>query len=286
MKKKIINTVILLIMIICMNLNISYAIDVPEKNVKLKIENLTRGCNVYLLLPVDLLKFNMQSFIDNNIENDYHTEKEKAVKIKKYLEKEDYLGYIDYFKKQGFDVKENEIELRHYCFCLGNSEVIDYMEYNSNKYVQIKIVLDYNNEFNLITKDYLTEYDLSNIKFMIDEYGSKTYINLNVSEFRTNDSKPNVQQYNLIHTFYSNEDFAEIERATDLTYIIIWIILIIIGVIVFKKIEIRHKAKKQEIEDRKFWKKKLTKEEIKEAKKIAKEKRKQEKKNKKSKEKF
>ena len=55
------------------------------------------------------------------------------------MDKNDYLGYIEYFLENGFEVKPNEIELRHYCFCLGKSELIDYREYNNSKYIQIKL---------------------------------------------------------------------------------------------------------------------------------------------------
>lgn len=280
-KNKFLLISILITIFISFSFNISYGIDIPEKYVNLMIKNLTKGSEVYLLLPEDLLKYNMQKFIDNNIENTYLVEKQKAQQIKKYLDKNDYIEYLEYLIKQGFQCEDNEIEIRHYCFCIGKSEIIGYMEHEGRNYVQIKINLNYNNEFKLIMKDYLVNYDSSNIKFMIDEYGSKSFINLNASEFKTNPDKPHITEYNLIHTFYSNEDYEEIEKATDLAYIIIWIILIIIGVVIFKNIEVKRKAKKQEIEDRKFWKKKLTKEEIKQAKELAKQERKKEKKNKK-----
>ena len=280
-KNKFLLISILITIFISFSFSISYGIDVPEKDINLTIKNLTKGSEVYLLLPEELLKYNMQKFVDNNIENTYLVEKQKAQQIKEYLDKNDYIGYIEYLIKQGFQCEDNEIEIRHYCFCIGKSEIIGYTEHEGRNYIQIKINLNDNNEFKLITKDYLVNYDSSNIKFMIDEYGSKSFINLNLSEFKTNPDKPHITEYNLIHTFYSNEDYGEIERATDLAYIIIWIILIIIGVVIFKNIEVNRKAKKQEIEDRKFWKKKLTKEEIKQAKKLAKQERKKEKKNKK-----
>ena len=261
---------ILIIIFINFSFSISYGIDVPEKDINLVIKNLTRGSEVYMLLPEDLVRYNMQKFIDNNIENVYLVEKEKAQKIQDFLNKNDYIGYLEYLIEQGFECEDNEIEIRHYCFCIGKSEIIDYMEYEGVKYIQIKINLNYNNEFKLIMKDYLTNYDASNIKFMIDEYGSISYIHLSPAEFKVNPDKPYITEYNLIHTFYNNEDYGEIERATDLAYIIIWIILIIIGVVIFKNIEIKRKAKKKEIEARKFWKKKLTKEEIKAAKEHAK----------------
>ena len=264
-KNKFLLICILIIIFINFSFSISYGIDVPEKDINLVIKNLTRGSEVYMLLPEDLVRYNMQKFIDNNIENVYLVEKEKAQKIQDFLNKNDYIGYLEYLIEQGFECEDNEIEIRHYCFCIGKSEIIDYMEYEGVKYIQIKINLNYNNEFKLIMKDYLTDYDASNIKFMIDEYGSISYIHLAPAEFKVNPDKPYITEYNLIHTFYNNEDYGEIERATDLAYIIIWIILIIIGVVIFKNIEVKRKAKKKEIEARKFWKKKLTKEEIKAA---------------------
>ena len=155
------------------------SIQVPETNINLKINNLTRGCNVYILLSENLLRYNMEKFINNNLDNPHEIEAKEAQKVKNFLDKNDYLGYIEYYKETGFDVKSNQIELRHYCFCLGNSEVIGYLDYNEVKYVQIKINLNENNEFKAILKDYFTRYDIRDTKFLIDEYGSKTYIDLN-----------------------------------------------------------------------------------------------------------
>ena len=97
--------------------NIALAVDaitVPEKDINLKIENLTRGCKIYLLLSEDLLRYNMEQFINYNLNNVYQSEAEKAQKIQNYLNESDYLGYVEYFKSLGFNqVEENEVELRH-----------------------------------------------------------------------------------------------------------------------------------------------------------------------------
>lgn len=271
--------IILLILIVISILNISsLAISIPEKDINLKIENLTQGCTAYLLLPESLLKFNMERFIDNNKNNPYSLEAEKATKIEKYLKDEDYLGYINFFKELGYPIAYNEIELRHYCFCLGDREVIGEYEYNENKYIQIKINLNDQNQFKLITKDYLVGYDLKDIKFLIDEYGTKTYIDLSDKNFTTNNTEnSNITECNINYEFYSTEDFGEIQRAIDLAHIILIILFIISVVIVYFALRKRRIAKKEEKAARRFWEKKLTKEEkiaekkkLKEEKKLAK----------------
>lgn len=257
------------------------SITVPEKNINLKIENLTRGTEVYLLLPESLLRYNMEKFVDNNLENTYEIQAQVARKIKKFMDSNDYLGYIQDFIESGFDVEPNEIELRHYCFCFGKSELIDYREYNDVRYVQIKLHLNDNNEFKLILKDYLEKYDCSGIKFMIDGYGSYSYIDVASYSLTTNSEKSNVQEYNINYEFESLEDYESIENATKITYLIIYIILIILTLIILIILIKEHIKKKEEIEARKFWKKKLSKKELKEEKKKLKESKKEAKRNKK-----
>ena len=243
-------------------------IVVPETNINLKIENLNRGCNIYLLLSESLLRYNMEKFINNNLENDFNSQAKIAQELKKYLDTSDYLGYIDYFRKIGFECEENEIELRHYCFCIGEQhEVIGYLDYNNTKYIQIKINLNKDNEFKLIMKDYLNNYNSLDTKFLIEEYGNETYIDLNNIGFKTSGE---VKSCNVNYTYQTKEDYEAIQRATDLAYLILYIILIIILLIILILLIRRAIKKKEEKEARKFWKKRLTKEEKKEQKKMIK----------------
>ncbi len=259
------------------------AIAVPEKDINLKIENLTRGTEVYVLLPEALLRHNMEKFVSNNLENPYEIQARVAREIKDYMDKNDYLGYIEYFIESGFEVEPNEIELRHYCFCFGESELIDYREYNGSKYIQVKLHLNDNNEFKMIFKDYLEKYDCSGIKFMIDEFGTYSYIDVASYPLTTNRESSNISEYNINYEFKPTEDFESIENATKITYLIIYIILTILVLIILIILIKRHIKKKEEIEARKFWKKRLTKEEKKEEKKRLKEEKKEAKKNKKKK---
>lgn len=259
------------------------AITVPEKNINLKIENLTRGAEVYLLLPEALLRHNMEKFVNNNLENPYAIQAQVAREIKEFMDNNDYIGYVQYFIETGFEVEPNEMELRHYCFCFGKSELIDYREYNHTRYIQIKLHLNENNEFKLIFKDYLERYDCSGIKFMIDEYGTYSYIDVSSYPLTTNSEKSNISEYNINYEFKNSEDYESIENATRITYLIIYIILIILALIVLIILIKKHIKKKEEIEARKFWKKKLTKEEKKAEKKKLKEEKKEAKKNKKKK---
>lgn len=298
MKKKIINIILTIIIMLSsvsyateVNLNTetdskfhnTNSIQVPEIDINLKIENLTRGCKVYLLLSENLIRYNMQKFVDNNLENDYDMQANIARTIKGYLDNSDYLGYFEYMRKAGFEVEENEIELRHYCFCLGNFEVVGYTNYNNTQYIQIAIELNDNSEFKVIMKDYLTRYEIRDTKFMIDEYGSVSYIDLENIALTTNQEKSNITECNVTHTFVKTEDYESIEKATNIAYLIIYILLIILALIVLTILVKRHFRKKQEIEDRKFWKKKLTKEEMKETKKKIKEAKKNAKREKKKK---
>lgn len=259
------------------------AITVPETDVNLKITNLTRGCKVYLLLSTEMLKYNMEKFINNNTGNPYELEDEEAKSLKELLDNEDYIGYLEYFKEIGFNVEANEIEFRHYSFCFGNSEILDYLELDGKKYVQIRIYPNYNNEFRLILKDYLKNYDVRDSKLMIDEYHILTYVNFSDYNYSTNELHSNIRELNVNYEFKTNEDFNAIERSIHIAYWIINIIILLIIILTIILIIKHKKAKKQEIEDRKFWKKKLTKEEIKEQKKKEKEEKKNNKKNKKKK---
>lgn len=271
MKNKVFK-VVFLISIIISTLSISvFAILLPEKDINLKINNLTMGCNVYLLLPENLLKYNMERFISNNKENGYTLEAEKAEIIENYLNESDYIGYIEYFRELGYPVSYNEIVLRHYCMCLGDREVIGYLEYNGNNYIQIKINLNDQNEFKLIMKDYLVEYNSTDIKFLIDEYGTKTYIDLSDKTFTENSENTNITECNVNFEFYTTEDYGEIQRAIDLAHIILIILFILAVVIVYFALRKKHKEKKAEKAARRFWEKKLTKEEKKAEKKKLKE---------------
>ncbi len=283
MKSKVLK-IALLIPIIIFILSISiFSISIPEKDINLKIDNLTEGCKVYLLLPESLLKYNMERFISNNKDNPYTLEAEKSALIENYLNDADYLGYIEYFRELGYQINYNEIIIRHYCMCLGDREVVGYLEYNGNNYVQIKINLNDQNEFKLIMKDYLLEYNATDIKFLIDEYGTKTYIDLSDKTFTPNVEDSSISECNFTFEFYTKEDYGEIQRAIDLAHIILIILFIIAVVIVYFALRKRHKVKKEEKAARRFWEKKLTKEEKKEEKKKLKEEKKQLKKAKKKK---
>lgn len=261
MKNRILKLIILILIIISFLRIYSFAITIPEKDINLKIENLTKGCTVYLLLPENLLKYNMERFISNNKDNPYAVEAEEADKLEKYLNNSDYLGYIDYFKELGYPINYNEIILRHYCFCLGDRQVLGSEEYNGQNYIKIKINLNDQNEFKLIMKDYLVSYDARDIKFLIDEYGTYTYIDLSDKEFSANPEESSIIECNINYEFYSTEDFGEIQRAIDLAYIILIIIFITSVVIVFFALRKKHKQKKEEKAARRFWEKRLTKEE-------------------------
>ena len=258
-------------------------IAIPEKNINLKIDNITKGVEIYILLPEALIRHNMEKFVTNNLENPFEIEARIARKIKEFMDKNDYLGYIEYFLEAGFEIKPNEIELRHYCFCLSESELIGYKEYNNTKYIQIKLHLNDKNEFKLILKDYLERYDCSGIKFMIDEFGSYTYIDVGTYPLTTNKDSSNITEYNINYEFKPTENLEDIETSIKVTYLIIYIILIILALIILITLVKRHIKKKEEIEARKFWKKRLTKEEKKEEKKRLKEEKKEAKKNKKKK---
>ena len=248
------------------------AIDVPERDINLKIDNLNRDCRVYMYIPIELFRYNMEKFLNNNMNNDFLIEAWESNDLKAFLDKEDFLGYVNYLKRYGFEKEKNEIELRHYSFCLDSVELLDdYVEYNGNKYINFRIFPNEDNEFKIVMKDYLANYDSRNIVFYIDEYGNKAYIDLNNYNFTTKPGHPNVTELNVDYEFQSTVDEEELERATQIAYLIVNIIVVIIIFIIISLLIRRHKKKKEEIEARKFWKKKETKEEKKQRKKEQKE---------------
>lgn len=232
------------------------AIPIPEKRINIEVVNLTKGVEAYLLIPEDLLEFNMKKFVDNNINNDYIVQQQKAQEIKKFLDSKDYQGYIEYLQKDSYAIDPSQIEIRHYCMCLGDCEIIGKTGYKGVNYLQVKIHFDLNNKFRISLKDYLTEYDCSKIKIMLDEFGSYTYIDVSESEFRKKPDNPVIIENNIKYTFTPKEDYGKIQRNINITYFIIWAIVILVCIYIIKKIIDRRKTKAQEIEDRKFWKKK------------------------------
>ena len=234
------------------------ALSVPERDINLKIENFNKGCRLYLYLPIDLLKYNAQRFVNNNDGNPYLLEDWESDDISAFMNKEDYIGYVEYLKQFGFEKESNEIELRHYSFCLDSVELIEELEYNGTKYVSFKVFPNEENEFKIVMKDYLANYDARNIKFMVDEFGELTYIDLNNYGFTTNAENNNVSELNVNYTLQTTVDYNEIVKATRIAYIILFIILLILIILTILLVLRRKKKKEQEIEDRKFWKKKLT----------------------------
>jgi len=99
-------------------------LTLPEIDVNLNLNYLTPGCKVYLLFPTDLLRFNMQKFVNNNHDNEFQIEKEKSDKIQEYMDNEDYIGYVNFFLNDKYSVKSNEIEFRQYCIAIGKNEVV------------------------------------------------------------------------------------------------------------------------------------------------------------------
>lgn len=243
-----------IIMLIC---NSVMAIEVPEKNINLEIENLTRGSIVYALIPEDLLRFNMEKFVDNNINNTYEVERLKAEKIQDFYNKKDYEGYVKYFLELGFTCGANELELRHYCFCFGASEEYEFCEEDGGNYLKVKLQLTDNDKFKIILKDYFMRYNIEGIKFLIDEYGTKTYFGLENTNGVINEDVPHITEYNLTYEYVSNEDFEAIERTIDLTYLIIYIILFFVLLFIVNYAIRSWKDKKEEKEMRKFWKKEV-----------------------------
>lgn len=267
LKKKFLMVLMIFTILFSVLIRPVYAIDVPEKDINLKIENLTRGCVVYTLIPEEILKYNMSKFVENNINNTYEVEKLKAQEIQKYMKDEDYEGYVEYFLEQGYTCGANEIELRHYCFCFGESTEYEFVEIDEINYLKIKLHLSDIDTFKIVLKDYFVNYNTDDIKFMVDEYGSITYITLDdVRGLRTNET-PHILEYNVLYEHVSKEDFETIERTIDVTYFIIYLILILIVLFIAVYAIKKWKADKEEKEMRLFWKKEVKeKKAIKEAK--------------------
>lgn len=100
LKKEIIAIVfffVIILEIISNNVFAIEAITVPETDINLKIENLTRGCKIYVLIPNELLRFNMEKFISYNKNNSYEIEAQEADELEKYLDKEDYVRICKIF---------------------------------------------------------------------------------------------------------------------------------------------------------------------------------------------
>ncbi len=232
------------------------ALSIPEKDINLKIENLTMGSEVFLMIPIELFDYNMSKFIENNIENEYILQKQKAEQIQKHYEIKDYIGYINFLKEEGHNIDENVLELRHYGFSINDAtEIIGYTEYNNLKYIQLKINLK-NNEFKIIMKDYLVDYDCSKMVFLIDEYGTETYIPVSEYTFVPNAEKENINECNITYIYYTNEDYEEINKAIFIGYTAIFVILIVIVLLIVIFKIIKYRKNKLEIQKRLFWKNK------------------------------
>ncbi len=232
------------------------ALAIPEKDVNLKIENLTPGCEVYLMIPTELFEYNMQKFVENNIENEYTIQKQKAEEIKKYYDGKKYLEYIEFLKEEGHEISENALELRHYAFSINKTtEIVGYIDYNDLTYVKLKINPK-DNEFKIIMKDYLVDFDCSKIVFLIDEYGTKSYIPVSEYNFVQNAEKKNLSECNITYTHYTNEDYEEINKAISITYSIIFAILIAIVLLIIIIRLNKYRKNKLEIQKRLFWKNK------------------------------
>lgn len=232
------------------------ALSIPEKDINLKIENLTIGSEVYLLMPKDLFEYNMSKFVENNIENEYTIQKQKAEKIKGYYDNRDYLGYIDFIKEEGHEVDENVLELRHYAFSINDTtEITGFVEYEGESYIQLKLNLK-DNQFKILMKDYLVDYDCSKITFLIDEYGTETYIPVSNYSFNKNQENENLNECNITYTYYTNEDYEEINKAISITYTVIYAILILIVILIIVLRIRKYRKNRLEIQKRLFWKNK------------------------------
>lgn len=230
------------------------ALTLPEKDVNLQINNLTRGSEVFLLFPTELLKYNMQKFIQNNIVNEFETEQEIADDLQKLLDKEDYLGYIDYFTNDKYDVAPNAIEFRQYCVAIGQNEVADYHEYENKKYVKFKINLDENGKYRVILKDYFIDTDCSGIKFMINEFNTIRYINVSDYQLTANPEKSAINEYNITIDYVTKEDYDQIELSIKVAYYIIGIIIILTILIILLHELKKYKRKKEEKKEALFYK--------------------------------
>lgn len=229
---------------------------IPEKDINFKIDNLTLGCETYLMIPTNLFEYNMNKFIENNIENEFTIQKQKAEKIKEYYDNKDYLGYINFLKEEGHEIDENELELRHYAVSINDTiEIVGYSEYNHLNYIKFKLNSK-NSNFKIIMKDYLVDYDSSNIIFLIDEYGKESYIQVSEYPFIPNPEKSNINECNINYTYYTDEDYEKINKAINISYFIIFAIIILIVVVIIICKIIKYRKNKLEIQKRLFWKKK------------------------------
>jgi len=271
MKKKLIKVAIIIAITIITLINCSYAIMIPEKNIDIKIEDLTEGSRVYALVPTELLDYNMSKFLENNLENEFLTEKEKADKIKRYYDEHDYLKYMDYYIAEGYECGDYEIELRHYCFCIGKSEIVGMIEHNGKNYVQIKLNMSPDNSFLIITKDYLLNYDIRDIIIYIDEYGIDTYIDLNNYNYTKNGTNNLIDEIKLNYKYTPQEDIESIKKMTQVAYMVLSILALLLALFVLWRVVKRDKERIQEEKARRFWEKNPTKEELKEQKKKEKE---------------
>ncbi len=280
MKKKLIKVAIIIAITIITLINCSYAIMIPEKNIDIKIEDLTEGSRVYALVPTELLDYNMSKFLENNLENEFLTEKEKADKIKRYYDEHDYLKYMDYYIAEGYECGDYEIELRHYCFCIGKSEIVGMLEHNGKNYVQIKLNMSPDNSFLIITKDYLLNYDIRDIIIYIDEYGIDTYIDLNNYNYTKNGTNNLIDEIKLNYKYTPQEDIESIKKMTQVSYMVLSILALLLALFVLWRVVKRDRERVQEEKARRFWEKNPTKEELKEQKKKEKEEKKKNKKKK------
>ena len=225
------------------------ALVLPEKDINIQLNNLTRGCKVYLLFPTELLKYNMQKFINNNLVNDFDTEREIAEKLQFLLDDEDYIGYIDFFSNEPYNVADNEIEFRQYCVAIGKNKVEDYYEHENVKYVKFRINPDSENKYRVILKDYFIDADCSSIKFMIDEFNTIKIINVSDYPLTHSQLVSNIDEYNIVLDYTTKEDYEAIENAIKLTYFILFFIaiLIVLMIILFNISRIKkHKQEKKE----------------------------------------
>ena len=280
MKKKLIKVAIIIAITIITLINCSYAIMIPEKNIDIKIEDLTEGSGVYALVPTELLDYNMSKFLENNLENEFLTEKEKADKIKRYYDEHDYLKYMNYYIAEGYECGDYEIELRHYCFCIGKSEIVGMLEHNGKNYVQIKLNMSPDNSFLIITKDYLLNYDIRDIIIYIDEYGIDTYIDLNNYNYTKNGTNNLIDEIKLNYKYTPQEDIESIKKMTQVSYMVLSILALLLALFVLWRVVKRDRERVQEEKARRFWEKNPTKEELKEQKKKEKEEKKKNKKKK------
>ena len=280
MKKKLIKVAIIIAITIITLINCSYAIMIPEKNIDIKIDDLTEGSRVYALVPTELLDYNMSKFLENNLENEFLTEKEKADKIKRYYDEHDYLKYMDYYIAEGYECGDYELEFRHYCFCVGKSEIVGMLEHNGKNYVQIKLNMSPDNSFLIITKDYLLNYDIRDIIIYIDEYGIDTYIDLNNYNYTKNGTNNLIDEIKLNYKYTPQEDAESVKRMTQVAYMVLSILALLLALFVLWRVIKRDKKRVEEEKARRFWEKNPTKEELKEQKKKEKEEKKKNKKKK------